>query len=368
MMTRGAGAGALGALLLGLLSCKAKPAPFDETLKDAGPASVAGDAIAWTTADGVHLRRDGVEKHVALTPNDCHPGGDTLLRDVSLLYLFPDARRALVHGARPNVDFDLFGHAGRRLTASCLVDFDRGTAVGTESALPGSELLRESRFIEPRLHAAGPRVWLWAAERPIELIDTARGEHVTVVERPTTTTRCQVQDSGAATASVVCLGQTPSGAPGLRVRTFDVASWPPAPRTDATFPVSDASGPFAVSPDGSRAAFVMQPSAVDLTAPIVHRTMLVTLADGATTILDDQTWAGRVVALTFDPQGRGVWLGEQREVDGPGRIRLVDMKGTTTDDRRVAEVPYGLVLTRSGTDAWSIPPVSPARRIRLRAP
>jgi hypothetical protein len=180
-------------------------------------------SIFWTDGErGFARERDG--RRASLAGSECARGAEQM-------FGFADGDRVLAFGTRSNIDFDLWGHAGRHVSAACVVDFAHGTVrpVGWEAST-----LDDARREPLAVRFEGERTFVWhQGDGEIEVLDRT-GQVQRVLPVPDRATSCQAASHGAGlrVACVQSLG------PPARLHIQELAAGG-TPQGERVLPLSD---------------------------------------------------------------------------------------------------------------------------------
>ncbi|APR76810.1 Hypothetical protein A7982_02157 [Minicystis rosea] len=319
-------------------------------------ASPSGDAFVYLEGNALVRVRDGAIRRVALEGASCHPSDRSVATDTSFLVVWPQGSKALLYGARTNIDFDLWGHSGLRLAISCLVDIDAGRAAPLEAALPGAPELHSAQRAD--FHAVvGPsgRLYTWASPREITALDLASQKSVSLGVAERFFRPCTLVETTHVLTTACLGGDDPASQTSLDVTTFDPSAWPPRQTDRFAIPLPASALPReggVLSPDARFYAWHEHSTKGAAASASTESTLhVLSLERRAMVLTKKETHEGAIRSLAFDPQGRGVLVGDDLS-PGTARVRLVGWSGAVLDAFAVKGGAQRLTPVGSGERVW----------------
>lgn len=272
---------------------------------------------------------------------------------VDSVFVYPDGERAVVYGSRDNIDFDLWGHGGRHVSASCLVSFADRTA--RPAALSGLASVTEAKRGELRLvSGVSGVIYAWRPGQGwnIEAVKPGVSEAASLAT-PESGATCVVTDDGEV-AQVACLPDFGEGAKSMALTRYSLASWPPREVSRATVAVAPYVQLWGMSSsaDGTRVAYWGRDGAL---GNIGNLWGVVDVSRGRELLRKSERYRGAVSAIEIDPRGASGYLvadwvgGDHGGMEG--RLRRFDAAGKQLVSRHVDSAPEAVYWSEPGR-AW----------------
>ncbi|MFP2924190.1 hypothetical protein ACLESO_03020 [Pyxidicoccus sp. 3LG] len=305
------------------------------------------------------VRRQGeVEQRIPLARFGCIPEG--ALSDSTIFELFPGGKKALVFSKQSQGGGgDLFGHQGRSVSASCVIDLERQEGLPLKGRVAEGSYLLSSRRGNPRvrLGASTGRIYTWPEMPvfdPLEIIDLASGRHLTmplpleregcdVVETRTELLIACIHDPGSSRSGQVVLAR------------YGLEAWPPEERSRTVLNVAPGRSLDEVTflPDGRHLISIAVESRNGKPDDLLD---IRDVATGEPTVFF--TGLNWVRAAIVEPtrDGQGFLLGERVSPEGRGpdvgRVRRYRFDGTLLDTWELDDPLDAVFATADGKGFW----------------
>ncbi|MFP2903630.1 hypothetical protein ACLESD_00855 [Pyxidicoccus sp. 3LFB2] len=320
----------------------------------------AGRTTVVYQQGGDLVRRQGkVEQRIPLARFGCLP--EKGLSSSEVFELFAQGKRAVVFSKRSNMDgVDLFGHAGRSVSASCVIDFERQEGTPLKGRVPPDGYLLSARRGGVRVHAGATtgRLYAWPdfpAFDTLEVIDLAAGRQVTM-PLPVEREKCDVVETG--TELLVACVKDPDDQGGGQVvlARYGLEAWPPDERGRSTMNLAPGRDIESVSffPDG-RHLRCIDPETTQDGQPDDLLDIRDVATGKAAGFFTGLSWVGAaIVEPTAD--GAGFLLAErvtpEKGGSDVGRVRHYGFDGSLRGTWALKEPPQAVVAPADGKGFW----------------
>jgi hypothetical protein len=287
-------------------------------------ASDDRSAIAYIHGDELIVIAGDAQHRLASTAACPMAGADSLL-------VSPGGRTVALYGTQSNISGDLWGHAGRNISAACTID----VASAAVTAMP-ADVGDDNGEVNLRA-APGERVLMWRTDdRPVPLLVMDRA-HAVTLELPGA--RCRIGAIGTDRAIAVCLD---GGA--LIVRRYRLGGTPAIDGPDTRLPAHDVGTIDGTALSGDARYFSYWGRTEDGVGPIRNRAYVVDLQRGGDVFTYDQTFRGAIVSIELDPRGADadVLVAEWTEGDDQqmeGRVRRFTRAGRVVHEHHLRAAP-----------------------------
>lgn len=311
------------------------------------------------------LRRGDTEHLIPFQRLGCADRKALYAADV--FHVSPDGNQVLVYSTHSKMGgFDLFGHAGRSLGATCLFDLVNEKSTPLEQLVPPESYLQQTRRGTLRVHAGGTthRVYAWFEDDPrypLEVLDLASHQRVEL-PLPIENGQCTVLETReellvACADTVYEKGQFSQA----RILRYGLDSWPPAERSRSTLTLETGGygTVLSLSPDGRFLAYKGEEAHPRPEAVQPDMLGIRELATGQQLLLLPYPEVSHAPVIEFLRDGSGVVIADTYKVDplfGPerNRVRHYRLGGSLVATWEFSDVPYGLIAPPSGQGFWYV--------------
>ncbi|WP_164018488.1 hypothetical protein [Pyxidicoccus trucidator] len=306
------------------------------------------------------VRRQGeVEQRIPLARFGCIP--ERSLSYSQVFELFSGGTRAVVFSKQSNMGgFDLFGHAGRSVTASCVLDLERQEGIPLKGRVPPDSYLLSARRGGVRVHVGVTtgRIYAWP-DFPVfdklEVIDLAAGRQV-AMPLPVEREKCDVVETRTELLVACVQDVDDKGGGQVVLARYGLEAWPPDELGRSTMNVAPGRDIESVSffPDGRHLACIDQGTTQDGRPDDLLDIRNVATGEAAV-FFKGLSWIGAaIVEPTAD--GEGFLLAERvtPETGGSdvGRVRRYGFDGSLRGTWELKDPPYAVIAPSDGKGFW----------------
>ncbi|MCP3142415.1 hypothetical protein [Pyxidicoccus xibeiensis] len=305
------------------------------------------------------VRRQGeVEQRIPLARFGCIPEGS--LSDSQIFELFPGGKRALVFSKLSRGGGgDLFGHRGRSVSASCIIDLERQEGTPLKGRLEEKSYLLSARRgdLRVRVGASTGRIYVWEAmpvREPLELIDLASGRQLRM-PLPLEDENCDVVETRTELL-IACIHAPGNAYLGeVVLARYGLETWPPEERTRTTMTVAPGRRLDRVSflPDGRHLVTIVVESKDGRPDDLLD---IRDVATGEPAVFFTNLDWVRAAIVEPTADGQGFLLGERVTPEGRGpdvgRVRHYRFDGTLLETWELDDSLNTVIATSDGKGFW----------------